>query len=259
MTVLQLFLVLAIICVFFCISPLICTVFIFGGMFLYAVFRPEEFNGKNERHDEDNLSKVLSILDVLLIKLQEREEQYENAEGMDEVTKTVIITIFNSLLDVIRTERENYLNDSSTVPDENPESVALAVIARKMAKATKIIEKANFNPQNEVNSLSVIQIVENEIAQLKRECNLLDVLLPAEEDENMLPSQDDEDDFPEPDLSFPGMVPDPHTCLAYVAEYEDLAERARNRGLDDLADRYDEAAAHWHNLYEEAEDEEMEW
>ena len=259
MTVLQLFLVLAIICAFFCISPLICTVFIFGGMFLCAVFRPEEFNGKNERHYEDNLGKVLSILDVLLIKLKERGEQYETAEGMDEVSKTVIVTIFNSLLDVIRTERENYLNDPSTVPDENPESVALAVIARKMAKATKIIEKANFNPQNEANALSVIQIVENEIAQLKKECNLVDVQLPAEEDENMSSSQDEEDNFPEPDLSFPGMVPDPHTCLGRVAEYEDLAERARACGRDDLAECYDEAVAHWHNLYEEAEDEEMEW
>ena len=87
----------------------------------------------------------------------------------------------------------------------------------------------------------------------------MEVQLPPEEDEIIPPSQDDEDDFPEPDLSFPGMVPDPHTCLAHVAEYEDLAERARNRGLEDLAERYDEAAAHWHNLYEEAEDEEMEW
>ena len=259
MSVLQLFLILAIVCVLFCISPLICTVFVFGGMFLYAFFRPEEFEGKNEQNDEDDFSKVYSILSVLLTRLQKREKQYENMEGLDEVTRTVIVTVFNSLLDVIRTERENYLNDPSTVPDENAEAVALAVIARKMAKATKIIEKANFNPQNEVNALSVIQIVENEIAQLKRECHLLDVQLPAEEDENMPPSQDDEDDFPEPDLSFPGMVPDPHTCLAYVAEYEDLAERARNRGLEDLADRYDEAAAHWYNLYEEAEDEEMEW
>ena len=259
MSVLQLFLVLAIICVFFCISPLICTVFIFGGMFLYAVFRPEEFNGKNERHDEDNLSKVLSILDVLLIKLQEREEQYENAEGMDEVTKTVIITIFNSLLDVIRTERENYLNDSSTVPDENPESVALAVIARKMAKAKMIIEKSDFNPTNYANALSVINIVKEEINQLKEEYNLVEVQLPPEEDEIIPPLLDDEDDFPEPDLSFPGMVPDPHTCLRRVAEYEDLAKRARMCGCDDLAERYDEAAAHWHDLYEEAEDEEMEW
>ena len=244
MSVLQLFLILAIVCVLFCISPLICTVFVFGGMFLYALFRPEEFNGKNERHDEDNFSKVYSILSVLLTRLQKREKQYQKMEGLDEVTRTVIVTVFNSLLDVIRTERENYLNDPSTVPDENPESVALAVIARKMAKATKIIEKANFNPQNEVNALSVIQIVENEIST---------------NDNNYVSVADDEDNFPEPDLSFPGMVPDPHTCLAYVAEYEDLAERARNRGLDDLADRYDEAAAHWHNLYEEAEDEEMEW
>ena len=167
MSVLQLFLILAIVCVLFCISPLICTVFVFGGMFLYALFRPEEFEGKNEQNDEDNFSKVYSILGVLLTRLQKREKQYENMEGLDEVTRTVIVTVFNSLLDVIRTERENYLNDPSTVPDENPESVALAVIARKMAKATKIIEKANFNPQNEVNSLSVIQIVENEIAQLK--------------------------------------------------------------------------------------------
>ena len=70
---------------------------------------------------------------------------------------------------------------------------------------------------------------------------------------------DDDDNFPEPDMSFPGMVPDPHTCLAHAAEYEDLAVRARAHGLNDLADRYDEAATHWHNLYEEAEDEEMEW
>lgn len=70
---------------------------------------------------------------------------------------------------------------------------------------------------------------------------------------------DDDDNFPESDMSFPGMVPDSHTCLAHAAEYEDLAVRARAHGLNDLADRYDEAATHWHNLYEEAEDEEMEW
>ena len=45
----------------------------------------------------------------------------------------------------------------------------------------------------------------------------------------------------------------------HAAEYEDLAVRARAHGLNDLANRYDEAATHWHNLYEEAEDEEMEW
>ncbi len=78
-------------------------------------------------------------------------------------------------------------------------------------------------------------------------------------DNNYVSVAYDEDNFPEPDLSYPGMVPDPHTCLSHVAEYENLAERARARGLDDLADRYDEAAAHWHHLYEEAEDEEMEW
>ena len=259
MSVLQLFLILAIVCVLFCISPLICTVFVFGGMFLYALFRPEEYEGKNERHDEDNFSKVYSILSVLLTRLQKREKQYENMEGLDEVTRTVIVTVFNSLLDVIRTERENYLNDSSTVPDENAEAVALSRLARKMDKAKMIIEKSDFNPTNYANALSVINIVKEEINQLKEEYNLVEVQLPPEEDEIIPPSLDDEDDFPEPDLSFPSMVPDPHTCLAHVAEYEDLAERARNRGLDDLADRYDEAAAHWHNLYEEAEDEEMEW
>lgn len=72
-------------------------------------------------------------------------------------------------------------------------------------------------------------------------------------------SEESEDDFPEPDLSYPGMVPDPHTCLSKVAEYEDLAERARACGRDDLASRYEDAAAHWRYLYEEAEDEEMEW
>ena len=76
MSVLQLFLVLAIVCVLFCISPLICTVFVFGCMFLYAFFRPEEFEGKNEQHDEDNFSKVYSILGVLLTRLQIRERYY---------------------------------------------------------------------------------------------------------------------------------------------------------------------------------------
>ena len=62
-----------------------------------------------EQNLTENLEKIVAILDVLLIKLQEWEEQYENAEGMDEASKTVIVTVFNSLLDVIRTERENYL------------------------------------------------------------------------------------------------------------------------------------------------------
>ena len=234
MSVLQLFLILAIVCVLFCISPLICTVFVFGGMFWYAFFRPEEFEGKNEQHDEDNFSKVYSILGVLLTRLQIREEQYG-------------------------TERENYLNDPSTVPDENAEAVALARLARKMDKTKMIIEKSDFNPTNYANALSVINIVEEEIECLRKERNLVEVQLPPEEDEIIPPPQDDEDDFTEPDLSYPGMVPDSHTCLAHVAEYEDLAERARAHGLNDLANRYDEAAAHWHNLYEEAEDEEMEW
>ena len=49
-----------------------------------------------EQNLTENLEKIVAILDVLLIKLQEWEEQYENAEGMDEASKTVIVTIFNS-------------------------------------------------------------------------------------------------------------------------------------------------------------------
>ena len=66
-------------------------------------------------------------------------------------------------------------------------------------------------------------------------------------------------DFPEPDFSDPGMIPDPQMCLDFVAKYEDLAERARACGYDDLADQYEAAADHWRYLCEEAEDEEMEW
>ena len=71
--------------------------------------------------------------------------------------------------------------------------------------------------------------------------------------------EEEEYDFPEPDFSNPGMIPDPQTCLDFVAKYEDLAERARDSGLDDLAEQYESAADHWRYLYEEAEDEEMEW
>ena len=187
MSVLQLFLILAIVCVLFCISPLICTVFVFGGMFLYALFRPEEFEGKNEQNDEDNFSKVYSILSVLLTRLQKREKQYEKMEGLDEVTRTAIVTIFSALLDVIGTERDNYLNDHNTVPDKNAEAVALSRLARKMDKAKIIIEKSDFNPTNYANALSVINIVEEEINQLKEEHNLVEVQLPPEEDEIIPP------------------------------------------------------------------------
>ncbi len=47
--------------------------------------------------------------------------------------------------------------------------------------------------------------------------------------------------------------------MNFVAKYENLAERARDCGYDDLAEQYDSAADHWRCLYEEAEDEEMEW
>ncbi len=78
-------------------------------------------------------------------------------------------------------------------------------------------------------------------------------------DNNDVAVANDEDNFPEPDLSYPGMVPDPHTCLSFVAKYENLAYRARECGREELAEQYEAVAAHWHYLYEEAEDEEMEW
>lgn len=69
----------------------------------------------------------------------------------------------------------------------------------------------------------------------------------------------DSSDFPEPVFEDPGMIPDPHTCMAKAEENEELAARARACGRDDLAEQYESVAARWRYLYEEAEDEEMEW
>lgn len=80
-----------------------------------------------------------------------------------------------------------------------------------------------------------------------------------EPDDTVMDGSEDEYDFPEPYFEDLGMIPDPHTCLDYVAEYEEWADRARECGLDDLAEQYEEIAARWRYLYEEAEDEEMEW
>ena len=66
-------------------------------------------------------------------------------------------------------------------------------------------------------------------------------------------------DFLPPDFSDPGMIPDPHTCMAKVEENEELAAQARACGRDELAEQYESVAARWRYLYEEAEDEEMEW
>ena len=62
-------------------------------------------------------------------------------------------------------------------------------------------------------------------------------------------------DFPPPDFSDPGMTPH----MPKVEENEELAARARVCGRDDLAEQYESVAARWRYLYEEAEDEEMEW
>ena len=47
--------------------------------------------------------------------------------------------------------------------------------------------------------------------------------------------------------------------MAKVMENEELAARARACGRDELAEQYESVAAHWRYLYEDAEDEEMEW
>ena len=133
MAALQLFLILAIICAFFCISPFACTVFVFGAAAVYALMRPEEFEG---------------------------------------------------------------------TPAEQSE------------------EPVQYDDEYEYNG---------------------------------------EDDFPNPDYSFPGFVPDPQTCLDQVAKHEYWAERARECGREDLAEQYENAAEDWQRLYEEADDEEMEW
>jgi SOS response regulatory protein OraA/RecX len=69
----------------------------------------------------------------------------------------------------------------------------------------------------------------------------------------------DENDFPEPYFEDLPMIPDPHTCMNNVLAYEELAQRARGCGRDELAAQYEEIAARWRYLFEEAEDEEMEW
>ena len=47
--------------------------------------------------------------------------------------------------------------------------------------------------------------------------------------------------------------------MAKVMENEELAARARACGRDDLAEQYESVAVRWRYLYEEAEDEVMEW
>jgi len=206
----------------------------------------------------NKLGKVLSILDILLYRLRERMNPYESMDGMSDLTRIVIITVFNSLINVIATERDQFLDGTLEVPDENPEAVALAIAASYMEKARKITEKRMFAAWNQANALTVIRMVTNEIAQLKAERNLPDVQIPIEEEIEQTISTNDED-FPPPDFSDPGMIPDPHTCMAKVAENEELAARARACGRDDLAEQYKSVAARWRYLYEEAEDEEMEW
>ena len=69
----------------------------------------------------------------------------------------------------------------------------------------------------------------------------------------------DEDEFPTPYFEDPPMIPDSHTCMNNVMAYEELAQRARDCGREELAEQYEEIAARWRYLFEEAEDEEMEW
>jgi len=72
-------------------------------------------------------------------------------------------------------------------------------------------------------------------------------------------TMDEDGVFPEPFFEDPAMIPDPHTCMNNVTAYEELAKRARDCGYNDLAEQYEEIAARWRYLFEEAEDEEMEW
>ena len=61
----------------------------------------------------NKLCKVLSILDILLYRLRERMNPYESMDGMSDLTRIVIITVFNSLINVIATERDQFLDRST--------------------------------------------------------------------------------------------------------------------------------------------------
>ena len=74
-----------------------------------------------------------------------------------------------------------------------------------------------------------------------------------------LETKDDENDFPEPYFEDPAIIPDPHTCMSNITAYEELAQRARDCGRDDLAEQYEKIADRGRYLFVEAEDEEMEW
>ena len=81
----------------------------------------------------------------------------------------------------------------------------------------------------------------------------------AEEPLEMVEHKEEEEYFPEPYYEDPPMIPDSQTCLQNVNRYEELADKARACGRDELAEQYEEIAGRWRHLFEEAEDEEMEW
>lgn len=195
-----------------------------------------------------NLEKIVAILDLLMFRVRRLKKPYETMTGMDETTHTIIIKTFDRLLNGISQIREQFENGSQPVPDEHAEAAALALVLYSVQYGEKVIGESELAATDKANALTIIRMAEKEIEKLKQERNLVDVEI-----------TESERDFPPPDFSDPGMIPDPHTCMAKVEENEELAAQARVCGRDDLAEQYESVAARWRYLYEEAEDEEMEW
>ena len=174
-------------------------------------------NTKNDKDKDiqENLEKIVAIMDLILFRIRKLKRPYEQAEAMDETTRKMILLTFNTLINTIEMARNQYENGTQHVPSENAEDIAVGVAQHIVNPGRRVIRQGVIQGSDKAKITTVIELVAQMLVDLKKERGLQNVMVTAANSEVEGNVRFNTDVF-----EIPAVTPTREECIKRIAQIE---------------------------------------
>lgn len=174
-------------------------------------------NTKNDKDKtiQENLEKIVAILDLILFRIRKLKRPYEQAEAMDEATREIILVTFNTLINTIEMARNQYEDGTQNIPSENAEDIAVGFAEHIVNQGRHVISKGVIQDSDKANITTVIEMVAQMLVDLKKERGLQNVMVTAANSEVEGYVRFNTDVF-----EIPAITPTRAECIKKIAQIE---------------------------------------
>lgn len=185
----------------------------------------------------ENLEKIVAILDVLLYRIRKLKRACEKDTTQEEEAKELILKTFDGIISMIEMERNHFEDGTQTVPMDYAEDRAIGYAEYILQMSKRTFSDKIAIPARRAQVMGVITAVSEIISDLKKERGLEDVLVTQEKEivEGTVRFSIKEFTVPDTDLTY-------EDCVGRIAQLEWIIANCENEGYTNqyLAGRLDE-------------------